>query len=154
MGIKEWLCNFLGCCEPESGISPPTVVGSIEYTELYSTLKAEFGMDVSILLSDYHYKLATKESFEEFLSNDNTNNYKYTGDPGIDCDNMAEILAGRTAIPGWGQIPIGTCWLSKPAHAINIFVDENKDIYYCEPQNDMLYLVSNKTDWKASIIWI
>jgi len=154
MGFIDWLCNILGCCKEDSEVPLPEIVGNIEYSELLTLLKAEFGMDVAILLSDYHYKLATKKSFEEFLADDNTNNYKYTGDPGIDCDNMAEILAGRSAIPKWGQVPIGTCWLSKPAHAINIFVDESKNVYYVEPQNDVLYLVSNKTDWKVSIVWL
>ena len=152
---REWLCKILKCDIPDnSDIPSPDIVGSTNYNELHSLLKAELGMDVAILLSDYNYKLATKESFEDFLSCDNTNDYLYTGDPGVDCDNFAEILAGRTAIPGWGEVPIGTCWLSEPAHAVNIFVDENKDIYYVEPQNDMLYLVSNKTDWKASIVWL
>jgi len=153
MCIRKWLCEILNCGVDDNILSP-TIVGDIKYNELYSLLKSEFGFDTVILLSDNNYKLTTKECFEEFLLNDKTNYYKYTGDPGLDCDNFAEILAGRTAIPGWGQVPIGTCWLSKPAHAVNIFVDENKDIYYCEPQNDMLYLVKDKTDWIASIIWL
>ena len=150
----DWLCNILGCCKEDSEVPLPEIVGNIEYSELLTLLKAEFGMDVAILLSDYHYKLTTKKSFERFLADDNTNNYIYSGDPGLNCDNYASILCGRTAIPGWGEVPIGSCWLSTPAHALNIFVDENNNVYYTEPQNDQMWLVKDKPEWIPYIVWL
>jgi len=154
MSFKDWLCGALGCCTYDSNIPPPNIVGNTNWTELHSVLKSEYGESTIIMLSDNNYKLATLNSFKDFLSDDNTNYYHYTGDPGIDCDNFAEILAGRTAIPGWGQVPIGTCWLSNPAHAVNIFVDENITPWLCEPQTDGLFRISDKNNWKAHIIWL
>lgn len=151
--IKEWICNWL--CDYDRRIPKPDIVGRIEYQELYSRLKAEFGVDVAIMLSDNHYELATMESFKRFLEADRTDKYKYIGDPGgFDCNNYVEILSGNSSIPKWASIPIGSCWLSKPAHAVNVFVDENKDIYLVEPQNDYIFRLSDMDDWRVHIVWI
>ena len=148
MNIREWICSWL--CNSDRNIPSPDIVGEIDYTELYTILKAEFD-NCPVLLPDKHYQLATKESFEKFLEVDDTDKYLYTGDLGFDCDNYSEILTGRTSIPKWGTIPIGTVWLTKPAHAINVFVDENKEVWLIEPQNDNMYKLSNEIPY---IVWL
>ena len=142
----------------ERKVPSPEIVGSIHANDLELVLKEALG-DIPILLPDHYYVLATKESFEEFLKYDNTDKYRYTGDneendEAFDCDNYSSILYGNTSIPKWGKVPIGAIWLSKPAHAVNVFVDENLDVYYIEPQNDKLMLVKNKTEWVPYICWL
>jgi len=140
----------------ERKVPSPDVVGTIGAADLQTLLKSELG-DIPILIPDHHFILATKDSFESFLEYDNTDCYKYTGDNpsgGFDCDDYACVLHGNVSIPKWANIPIGTIWLSKPAHAVNIFVDENLDVYYLEPQNDKLMLVKNKIDWVPYICWL
>ena len=156
MCIREWLCGALGCDRYDSDIPSPKIVGSIEVEDLKIVLKGVFG-DIPLLLPDYHYILATKESYEEFLKQDTTDSYIYTGDTEYnhwDCENYSYRLHGNLNIPKWAGVPKGCCWLSKPAHAVNIFVDENLDVFYVEPQTDMLYLVKDKTDWEPYIVWL
>ena len=146
---REWLCNLL--CTDRS-IPKPDIVKQIDWQELYSLLKSEFP-DIPILLPDEYYQLATTESFKEFLRADGTDKYTYTGDPGFDCDDYASVLHGNVSIPKWSTVPIGTCWLSTPAHALNIFVDENTEVWLVEPQTDELFKISDRSGWKAEIIW-
>ena len=148
----DWLRARI-CEEPDKDIIEPDIVGSIDYNEMYTLLKSEYGNDVAIFLPDNIYELATTESFIEFIKNDATDMYKYTGDPGMDCDDYAAILHGNSSIPKWVTVPIGTVWLSNPPHAVNIFVDENKVPYIVEPQNDSIFRIGDKKDWKARVIW-
>jgi len=131
-------------------IPPPDIVRDIDNWEVNFRLQSEFH-GIPILLPDWHYQIATKASFEEFLRYDKTNEYTYTGDPGIDCDNFAHILTGHTSIPKWGTVPIGTIWFNKPAHALNWFLDEKLEVWLCEPQNDRLYKTPDH--YEPSILW-
>ncbi len=148
---KEWICNWL--CNSNRKIPKPDIVGRIEASELYSILKAEFGEEAVILLSDNYYELSTKESFERFLENDETNKYVYSSDV-LDCDDYTCALVGSASIPGWSGVPIGTCWLKIPLHAVNVFIDEDKTIWMVEPMNDYIFRIDEKGDWKVNIVWI
>ena len=75
MCIREWLCGALGCCEPESDITPPNYSEEIGYDEVYSILNAEFP-ECSLLLSDNDYKTTTKQEMMRFLKEDNTDKYQ------------------------------------------------------------------------------
>jgi len=147
--IKKWICSDLA----DSDVPLPDIVGKIDYNSLYTILKAEYGEDVVIFLPDECYELATMESFKSFLNHDKTDLYKYTGDPGLDCDDYAAILHGRGSIPEWATVPIGTIWLSTPPHAVNIFIDEEVTPYLVEPQSDQIFRINEKNGWKAQIIW-
>lgn len=146
--IKKWFCDTP--IENED-VPKPDVIESINYSELYTLIRSEFGESTAILLPDNHYNLATMESFKKFLEHDNTNKYKYTGDPGFDCDDYASILQGRASIPGWATVPIGTIWCSKPAHALNLFVDENRKIWLVECQTDKVF--ETPDDWVPYVVW-
>ena len=134
-------------------IPDPDIIGTINYNDLRMILKQAMG-DIPIYLPDNTYKIATKASFYQFLINDKTDKYLYTGDPGYDCDDYANCLHGNASIPKWATVPIGTVWLSTPAHAVNFFVDENFIIWYVEPQNDKMYKVIEKTDWVPAVAWL
>ena len=156
ISIRKYLCNLLGCVRYDSDVPSPEIVGTIELIDLKIVLEGAFG-DIPFLLPDYHYGLATKESYKEFLRQDTTDTYIYTGDSEYnhwDCENYCYMLHGNLNIPEWAGVPKGICWLSNPAHAVNIFVDENLDVYYVEPQEDIMYLVKEKTDWEPYIVWL
>ena len=140
----------------ERKIPNPDIVGAIGIDDLRTLIKSAVG-DIPILLPDEYYRLATKKSFCEFLDYDQTDKYMYTGDNssgGFDCDNFSSILAGNSSIPKWGDVPIGIVWLSQPAHAVNIFIDEHLDVWYIEPQNDKMWKVEDKPDWVPYIVWL
>jgi hypothetical protein len=134
-------------------VPKPDIVGEMTLDELQKTLKQVFG-DIPTLIPDRHYELATLTSFYEFLKYDQTDKYLYTGDPGMDCDEFANCLHGNASIPKWSTIPIGTVWLSTPAHAVNFFIDENLITWYVEPQNDKMYKVLDKKGWIPYIAWL
>ncbi len=134
----------------------PDIKEYISSNDLKDVLEDVFG-NIPILIPDHHYQLATKESFEKFLKYDTTNNYLYTGDKetgGFDCDDYSARLYGNTSIPKWANVPIGIVWLSDPAHAVNVFVDENKEVWYIEPQNDKMFKVKDAPNWIPYITWI
>ena len=152
----DWLCNILGCCKEDSEVPPPDIVGTIESGDLKTVLEEAFG-DIPTLIPDYHFVLATKDSYKEFLKYDKTDRYIYTGDTEYnhwDCENYSYHLHGNLNIPKWAGVPKGCCWLSTPSHAVNIFVDENLDVYYTEPQNDQMYKVMDKPEWVPYIVWL
>jgi len=139
----------------ERKVPAPTISSYIDAVELKEVLKDAFG-SIPILLPDHYYELATKASFCQFLQYDKTDQYRYTGDSpdgGFDCDDYACVLHGNASIPKWANVPIGTVWLSDPAHAVNVFVDENKEVWYIEPQDDSFVKVKEKTDWIPYIVW-
>ena len=152
MGIKEWLCNFLGCCEPESGISPPNYLEEIGYDEVYSTLNAEFP-ECTLLLSDNRYKTTTKQELMRFLKEDNTDKYGYVSE-WFDCNNFSYHLHGNISSPSWGCLPFGILWTttSGGGHAINCFVDNNREIWLIEPQNDLMFKLDSKPIWKPYVV--
>jgi len=137
-------------------VPKPNIVNHATHEDIRFALEDAFGKTTPYMLPDYYYDIATLESFKEFLSYDKTDKYYYTGDDldgGFDCDDYSAILYGNTSIPKWNRVPIGNCWLETPAHAVNIFVDENFTVWFVEPQNDEMYVAKSKTDWKPHIIW-
>jgi hypothetical protein len=134
----------------------PDDKGNITGDELRTIIIKEMG-NIPILIPDKWFKLTTLESFQEFLEVDTTDKYSYTGDSKdshYDCDDYAERLHGNANVPKWSAVPIGVCWLKEPAHAVNIFIDDELTLWYVEPQNDEMYKVSEKTDWVPMIVWL
>ena len=149
--IKKRICNILHCPQYyiNGDVPKPDIVGTTNIEGIRTILKDSLG-NIPIYLPDRYYVLPTKESVEEFLRYDNTSEFPYTGDNpdgGFDCDNYAARLWGNMNIPSWASIPKAVVWLSTPAHAVNIIVDSELDVYYIEPQTDQLMLVKDKTNW-------
>ena len=111
-------------------------------------LTAEFP-DCPILLSDEDYKTTTKEELIRYLSEDTTNDYPYISE-WYDCNNFSYTLMGRLSNPDWGCLPFGILWTDTPlgGHAVNCFVDYNRDVWIVEPQSDEVFeLPDNWEPW-------
>jgi hypothetical protein len=57
------------------------------------------------------------------------------------CDDFSYSIMGRISNPDWGALPFGVLWTEVPggAHAVNCFIDNNRDVWVLEPQTDSLF---------------
>ena len=106
-----------------------------------------------IKISDIDYRIATKESFEKFLRWSDVSNMKYIANPEVfDCDNFAVILYGEVMRYFYSDLAFGILWGEgdtiidgrRLLHAWNFFIDEDKALWWVEPQNDKLYRPDNE----------
>ena len=120
---------------------PPPPEGertSVSLAELYTVVRRSVGQGGEIYIGDNISYLPTLEDIELFLDYDETNHYKYIADiPGVrsyDCNKFAAHLYGQFSVPGWADFAFGLIWTGK--HAMNICVDQNRDVWFVEPQTD------------------
>ena len=150
INLREWLCGVLGCDVPVSDITPPNYLEEIGFSEVDTILKAEFP-DATILLSDNKYNTTTKEELQRFLKNDITDKWQYVSEY-MDCDDYSWSVLGRISNPDWGCLPFGYVWTntSTGSHAVNIFIDNNREVWIIESQTDAVFKCPN--DWKPYLI--
>ena len=67
-----------------------------------------------------------------------------------DCDDFSYRLMGQFSIRGWSQLCLGIVWTH--THALNCFVDENKKLWFIEPQTDKIQ--EGLEEWQGSQIRI
>jgi hypothetical protein len=129
----------------EVPIPPPQYLEDIDYAEVYSILKAEFP-DAIIYLSDRNFKTTTKTELERFLNHDLIDIRQYISEY-YDCDDFSYALMGAISNPEWGALPFGIVWADIPggAHAINCFIDNDRQVWIIEPQNDSVFV--RPSDW-------
>lgn len=146
--IRKVLCNFLKCYD--INISPFEYTRTYDASEILTLLRSEFNTG-RIYLSDTVYKTVPKETLRKFLSKDSTNSFLYTPEF-YDCDDFSYRLMGQLSTPGYGALPFGIIWVmtSRGGHALNVFVDDQEEIWLIEPQNDKIFKMPK--DWKAYII--
>lgn len=153
----NWIKNRICVEYCDRDVPPPDVVGSIDRHSLDPLLKSVLG-DIPILYGDNWYRIVTMESFKKFLDYDQTDKYSYVADkPDVDrfdCNSYSLHLAGNLSIPGWASAITGPIWLSTPNHAVNIFVDEELEVWYVEPQTDQMWKVTDKPQWVPAILWL
>jgi len=144
----KWLRKKL--CEPQCEVDPPSEKWDIDSSEVLTTLRAELGPDCKIYLSDVDYKTTKIDYIKNFLSSDDTNYYNYIADL-YDCDDFSYRLHGQLSVPGWGDLTFGIFWAGMPGgggHAVNIFLDKDREVWLIEPQNDSVYkLPDNWEPW-------
>lgn len=98
---------------------------------------------------DRLYRLPPFDEVIQFLELDLTDRGMYKSEF-KDCDDFAIILWGLwkakygEQYTGFGLVLTDT---PQGAHAANIFVDNEYDIWLIEPQNDRIFLLEDKTDW-------
>ena len=124
--------------EPET--IKPTGTTEIDMTEVYRILEAKFPklehLGRKFYLSDKkHYLLSAGDDIALFLAQDQTNKIDYVGDI-YDCDDFAYRLMGQFSIPDWSSLCFGIVWTT--AHALNCVIDEDKKLWFIEPQTDEL----------------
>jgi hypothetical protein len=133
-------------------LPPPVVLFDINSQEVWDTAKAAFPK-ANIYLSDSFYKTTTKEELMRFLKDDVTNEYRYISEY-HDCDSFSFQLMGSIHCIEWGALPFGIMWTSTPngGHAVNCFIDDKKEVWIVEPQNDQIYKLP--TDWVPYLVII
>lgn len=104
----------------------------------------------ALYLSDRQYKLVAKSEIKRFLAQDKTDLLNYVSEY-FDCDDFAYRLMGQFSMPGWAELAFGIAWGNFPKpHAINLFVDGNKKVWFIEPQNDEIK--EKGEDWEVWLI--
>jgi len=118
----------------------PRTTGNIDADELYATLSHKFP-GCKVYMSDYIYRTPSTKTIKKFLADDKTNLSRFIPDT-FDCDDFAVRLWGGVKVPGWSDTTVGLCWFENPdktVHALNLFVDEDREIWFVEPQSDNVF---------------
>jgi len=149
MCIKELICKKY-IDQANYKIPPPKELDPIGYTEIWSILKAEFP-NAKIHLADRDYKTTSKEELMRFLKYDLTDIRKYIPEY-YDCDDFSYALMGALSNPNWGALPFAILWATTPngGHAINCFIDKDRQVWIIEPQND--WIGTTPKGWEAYLI--
>jgi len=124
------MCIFREKVEPERIL--PTSTERIEHEELLSLLQTHLP-EAGIYLSDREYLLCKYDDMALFLAQDETNKMGYIPEE-RDCDDFSYRLMGQFSIPGWSDLCFGIVWTDY--HALNCMIDEDKKIWFIEPQTD------------------
>uniref|UniRef100_A0A6M3INK4 Agglutinin C-terminal domain-containing protein n=1 Tax=viral metagenome TaxID=1070528 RepID=A0A6M3INK4_9ZZZZ len=119
----------------------PVSTQQITFNELYHLLRSFFP-NAGINLGENYRFLCHYDDIAVFLAQDQTNKMDYVSDSreisSYDCNVFANRLLGQFSVPGWADLTFGKVWLSVPAHALNIAITEDKNLWYVEPQTDEL----------------
>lgn len=121
--------------------------------EVRSLLKTTLHVaDDKLFIGDGEYFAYDVADLQAFLRLDRTNALKYRAEA-FDCDDFARVLVGqermwfRTSNQGnrgstlgmvWGDIRPSETSTEVNAHAVNIFIDANREVWLVEPQTDQL----------------
>lgn len=152
MWLNDLINNFFDWfMKRKYGIDKPKDTINIDYKEVIEILQDQLKNDnhiLTVVVSDYKYKLAPKSEYMRMIRYDNTNTMMYDKEY-LDCDDFATRLHGAFCIPGWSALVVGEviCNTGTDCHAINCFIDSDKKVWLCEPQNDQIWGVKDK-DWQ------
>ena len=137
------ICKGLGGGQ-ESEMLQSTSTKRIDMPDLYTVLYEKWP-SANIFLSDNYYRLCSTEDIKAFLAQDKTNRCQYEAER-FDCDDFSYRLLGQFSIPEWSDLALGIVWTN--LHALNLFVDENKGVWFLEPQEDKIQ--EKLSDWQGS----
>jgi hypothetical protein len=140
-------------CSKPKGLPPPADLEDISAAEIQDILKQRFNTTL-ILLSDSIYSTTNILELKRFLTSDDTSEYRYVSEY-YDCDDFSYRLMGQVHNVEWGALPFGIVWLTKEDkvnHALNIFIDNDHEIWLIEPQNDVYFVCP--TAWIPYIVII
>lgn len=133
-------------CLKKSGLPRPQGLETITVAEITDVLRQSCSR-ANIYLSDSVYSTTSIDELMSFLKADDTNEYRYVSEY-YDCDDFSFRLMGQIHSVEWGALPFGIVWLTKENnvnHALNIFIDNEHDMYLIEPQNDVIQVLP--TGW-------
>jgi len=105
---------------------------SITNKELRDLLHSRFP-SAQVWLSDGDYRLCSGQDMDKILEADDTNKGVYKADT-FDCDDFAYRLMGQLCIPEYSDLAFGIVWTD--LHAMNVFVDNSRQVWFLEPQSD------------------
>ena len=141
--IKKLICS-----SKSNIISPPKYLEDIDGNEIRTILQAEFP-NTPLYISDTMFQTTTKEELIRFLKEDIVDKNKYISEK-YDCDDFSYQLMGNISSPKWGMLPFGILWSETPngGHAINCFIDNNREVWIIEPQSDKIFKIpDNWNPW-------
>ena len=151
MGIRSWLCRHL--CKIKEDSFKPQYLEHIGFTEIYTILQAEYP-DTPIYIGDRDYKTIPLAELKKYLRHDDTDRHSYV-DEYYDCDDFSFRLMGNLSNSSWGSLPFGIIWVQTEtggAHAVNVFIDNNREIWIVEPADDRVF--HTPEGWKPYLIII
>ena len=133
-------------------ITKPVEIEDIDWNELHTLLQAEFP-NAQIIITDRKYKVAPLSEYQRFIKWSTIDKREYISDY-YDCDDFSISLLGEINIPEWSSLAFGMMFAKIPqgAHAINIFVDNNRNVWIVEPQNDNIFPLPST--WKPYFVLI
>jgi hypothetical protein len=118
--------------EPEPRDAPAlTFSGELSMNDAYQILLKVFP-GASIYMPDLTYKTAPASEVQKIIDWSGSKNEKYLTEQ-FDCDDFAWLLMGSVSFYPWSALPFGTIWTNK--HALNFFIDDQKKLWFVEPQN-------------------
>ncbi|MDH3657572.1 MAG: lectin MOA-related protein [Nitrosopumilus sp.] len=113
---------------------------------LYRKLKGKILDDASILLADEKYYCPPQSDIEYLIKRNKINRKKYTSEI-FDCDDFALSLKyffikhaysnGKRRAPHCAGIIWG--FIGGEQHAVNIVVNDKKEVFFIEPQKDLIF---------------
>jgi len=125
-------------------IGKPKNLADITAGDLQNVLNVAYGGAKHRIL-DHKFKTTTFNEYMRFIENDKVNFTKYVGDY-HDCDDYAFALFGAFCRnPDWSPLAFGYAegnFLGK-YHAYNLFVTNDGELYFVEPQDDSIELAMN-----------
>ena len=129
----------------EKKLPNPKSTEEVDYIDLSNIIRERFPSEGEIYLSDRKYKLCNIGDIKVFCQQDITNQEKFTAE-WYDCDDFAYRLMGQLSIPNWSMLAFGIAWTDK--HSLNCFVDEDRILWFLEPQSDAIEL--NFATWQGT----
>jgi hypothetical protein len=160
-GLRGWLCSALGwlatiACRGSYSEEEPVV----DYSVVEDVILKTFGTDYQyhVFVSDTKYRLPSIDTIRRFLSLDDTDWLNYVVDF-ADCDDYAFVLQGAQEKRFWGRgYAFGILWYynERFGHAVNFFIDRDRQLWIVEPQNDRVLKWCENRDYcgKAFVIII
>lgn len=141
------MCNLFSIFHKEFKIEnfQPASSEQITGEELFQIINRELPQSSHIYISDNVKWLCNRSDVDDFLLQDDTNKNKYVAEE-FDCDDFSFRLMGQMSVPQWARLAKGIIWTDK--HALNCFVDENKELWYIEPQGDVIQVKIE--DWQGT----
>jgi len=138
------------------GLTKPSPLIKIDADEFRGYMVSNFP-NCAFRWQDKKYKVTNLSEYRRFLDWDDTDKQLYIPES-YDCDDFAIRLHGNITIPFWSSLPFGHCYVTIISrdvnHAVNIFVDNEGDVYFVEPQDDNIYSIDSKKDWNPYFIEI
>jgi hypothetical protein len=143
--VKEYLkLRRRGFIGDVSTTKPAMIEKDIHYKDMYDILPKKYinpnnntEYTTRTTFWDLNYRLTSVSEVKRFLAWDRTNNEKIYEKEFFDCDDYAVVL--------WGRMKMWTSGLAQgviitidPAHAKNIFIDNNLVVWEIEPQSDQV----------------
>lgn len=138
--------EFIKSLFAKEDITQPLITGKIEISELAKIVKP---YAKEIYLSDGIFQLTSVKEASKFTAKTKVTGKKYTAE-GHDCDNFSFALMGY-----WSQelssFAFGIAWSGE--HAFNWMVDDQKELWVCEPQTNSWMKINEAQKQKKYKDW-